>query len=514
MPFKINKKEHLLEKYIEEPGVTEVIIPEGIKEIDRSAFENCQTIRRVVLPEGLEKIGGRAFFDCIALAEIIFPASLVSVEKSSLVGTPWLENQTDAFVIAGSVLVLYRGTDSIVHIPDGIVGIGGGAFRNSCAEEIFFPENLAALDDMAQFSGCSNLRKVVMSDRIEKIPFHAFDSCVNLKEIKLSARLKEIGWYAFNECKSLKNIAFPDGLKIIKACAFCNCEGLNELAFPDSLEEVEAEAFSGCNDIRSVTLPHGEIYLAENAFGADGIEQITIPADCIIDPFDFSWAFPYLPALCQINIDPDNKNLTAQNGIIYSKDMTILCKAPSDIEAFQIPDGIEEIAPHAFYRCVYLREVQIPASVHNIAEGAFENCESLEQITIPEAVEVISLYTFSDCTHLESVTFPDALRLINCYAFCGCASLTSVSIPDGVYALGECAFKGCSALKNVSLPKNFSQILRQYNGSIPESRDIEKGKINYAYMEVFSETPWLKEQQFYKDRINELKARGDLPADY
>lgn len=61
--------------YIEElafygAGFQEIVIPEGVKRIENSAFSHCQNLTSITLPSTLFEIGSYCFFDCRNLSEI------------------------------------------------------------------------------------------------------------------------------------------------------------------------------------------------------------------------------------------------------------------------------------------------------------------------------------------------------------------------------------------------------------------------------------------------------------
>lgn len=55
-------------------AISEVIIPEGCKEISYSVFMDCKNLERVVLPQSLERIGDFAFVGCSRLRFVEIPA--------------------------------------------------------------------------------------------------------------------------------------------------------------------------------------------------------------------------------------------------------------------------------------------------------------------------------------------------------------------------------------------------------------------------------------------------------
>ena len=60
--------------YINNEEVTELVIPEGIKEIQYSAFYGCENLKKVKIPFTVTAIRSDAFFLCYNLSEVEFAA--------------------------------------------------------------------------------------------------------------------------------------------------------------------------------------------------------------------------------------------------------------------------------------------------------------------------------------------------------------------------------------------------------------------------------------------------------
>ena len=87
-----------LEAFFGCSGMTEVTIPEGVKEIGVYAFQGCSGLRNVIIPDSVKSIDGFAFYKCSSLVSVSLPYSLQGVV-----------NEGDVFSDASSSLVVsYR----------------------------------------------------------------------------------------------------------------------------------------------------------------------------------------------------------------------------------------------------------------------------------------------------------------------------------------------------------------------------------------------------------------------
>lgn len=126
-----------------------------VTEIERYAFKDCTRLKQVTLPDTIRRIGEFAFKDCTRLERISIPDTVSDIGWGIVQGTPWLDNQTEEFVIAGKgFLLAYTGADATVTIPDTVSTIGGYAFE-----------------------GCTTLENVVMPDSVQTIDAFAFLNC-------------------------------------------------------------------------------------------------------------------------------------------------------------------------------------------------------------------------------------------------------------------------------------------------------------------------------------------------
>lgn len=184
------------------------------------------------------------------------------------------DDHSNTEVVVGSctfknnALIKYDGSEAIVNIPTyyeidgeqyGITQIADRVFyHRSEIEEIYMPNQIVKTGYFS-FQYCENLRKIVLSDKLELLGDSCFWGCVNLSEIHLPESLKKIDAYAFWGT-SIKEIDIPESVKEIRLGAFNQCRNLetvymrsNEL-IKTSFTEVY-QAFSNCPSLQKIYVP-------------------------------------------------------------------------------------------------------------------------------------------------------------------------------------------------------------------------------------------------------------------
>ena len=241
------------------------------------------------------------------------------------------------FVLDGTVLMEYKGTDSAVTIPSTVTEINPYCFANH--KEIIsitIPDTVTKIGEGA-FSGCSRLTGVSLPSGVTKIEPNTFKGCTALANISWSP-VTEIGENAFEGCTSLHGVALPSSIKTIQGYAFANCRGITAVDFPTGIEKIYDNAFSNCT----------------------GLAQVLLGA-------------------CT--------SLTKIGGSAFQG-----CSALNRLE---LPPSLTEIENFAFQYCVSLTELYIPDSVEKIDREAFSGCRSLSVIYIETQVQQILTQAFA-----------------------------------------------------------------------------------------------------------------------
>ena len=182
-------------------ALTEVNLPDTIKEIGSRAFYWCWNLTQVQLPQELEIIGERAFGNCNRLQKISIPDSVHTIEEY-------------AFAYCASL------------------------------KEVELPQSLTSISNEL-FYECSILETVILPDGVEHIGRYAFSDCTALREIRLPAELVSVSEGAFADCTSLEKLQFHENFRYFYGqSTFSGCENLTEIRFTGDAPQFNDYTFS------------------------------------------------------------------------------------------------------------------------------------------------------------------------------------------------------------------------------------------------------------------------------
>ncbi len=102
-----------------------------------------------------------------------------------------------------------------------------------------------------------NIEDVVMPNSVVYLENEAFWECQELKSIMLSQYIKKIPCYCFWRCLSLESIVIPNSVTIIEEGAFMWCKSLRNVYLPNSICEIGEGAFKSCESLETIYVPHG-----------------------------------------------------------------------------------------------------------------------------------------------------------------------------------------------------------------------------------------------------------------
>lgn len=145
-----------------------VLTISGTGAVTTSEYGWPSGVTSVIIEDGITSLPYRAFY-YLSVTQVVVPDSVTYIGDIAFTGTPWLDAQTDEFVIVGDGILLdYNGSADEVTIPDTVRSIAGSAFRRSDITAITVGDTVEHIGESA-FSECPRLERVSIADTISDI---------------------------------------------------------------------------------------------------------------------------------------------------------------------------------------------------------------------------------------------------------------------------------------------------------------------------------------------------------
>lgn len=356
----------------------ELILPEGITEINKYAFSNRDDITSVTLPNSVTSIGSSAFYFCGSLTSVTIPNSVINIGES-------------AFYYC-------RKLTSII-IPASVTSIGTSAFV-----------------------GCKMLVEVYNLSSLQIIAGDTTNGNVGYYAIRVYDSLDEPSKVYVED----SYVIFADGEEKILV-GYLGEE--TSLIIPNGITEIKKEAFRGNNVITQVVIPDTVVVIGEQAFcECIYLESLTIGS--AVQRID-EMAFYFCGGISKVNytgsIDSwckiDFNGSVSVNPLEYGADFYLNWGFVQDLE---IETGVTEIPAGRFNGCASLKSVTIKGTVENIGNYAFGNCTNLTKVVIGGSVKVVGKGAFNYCSALIYVLIGTEVESIGDNAFIGCYKLLEI----------------------------------------------------------------------------------------
>lgn len=268
-----------------------MIIPEGVVDIQRGAFNGCtglngtlslpSTLRKLgnegeddnqdegtdyyggvfqgcknltgnlILPDNLEMIRGYCFSGCSGLyGELRLPAKLRRMGVCAFSGCSGL---TGSLSIPQGIIAIPSeafhdcGFNGTLTLHDGITNIANDAF-NYChfKGELHLPKSLKVISDNAFYSNDFS-GELTLPSTLTHIGSNAFAYNWRLMGVlDIPEEVESVGENAFSNCRMLEGIIFPESMETIRQGAFNECYGINSIRCKGTMPaHIESGAFDG-----------------------------------------------------------------------------------------------------------------------------------------------------------------------------------------------------------------------------------------------------------------------------
>ena len=370
--------------------LTSVTVPATIRSFGKYIFSECVDLHTAVLAEGITRVSDGMFRDCTNLADVTLPQTLTAIAQQAFSGCTDLEHialpettvKYGACAFSGTYL-----TD--VRFPAGTSYLGKGVLSNMpVLQQITLPDGLTSVG-AELFLGYKELKEVTLPSGLTAVSDSMFSGCTALQSIDLPDTVAYIGESAFSGCTALTDITFPAGLEGFGKKAMYYCISLPEITVPAGVRTLAEGVFNGCSKASSITLPDGLTSIGYSAFAYCGnVQEIDIP-DSVESIGGLAFSGMYL--LSDIRVGAGNPTYHTVDGVLMTKDGYELTAYPASRPGirYDVPDGIVEIAPGAFYGSG-LVAVRCPDSLRKIGERAFEGNINLRYLQLPAGIQSIA----------------------------------------------------------------------------------------------------------------------------
>ncbi len=311
-----------------------------------------------------------------------------------------------------------------ISFPETLKYIGEEAFTESkLSQDLVIPKNVERIGNRAFSYSSGYLEKVVFEEgsKLQVIGEQCFAGDVYLYDIKLPEGLKEIRDEAFSGCNEITSLVLPASTRIIGSGTFLLMESLKEIVvdsnnpyfvsvdgnlyskdmtklirycygnnkaefdLPKTVKRIEKGAFKIRNmstSLKKLNLNEGLSYIGDEAFGGCSFTFV-LPES--LNSFSLTAFKDYEGNSFEIN--SSNSKYSCEDGILYSKDKSILYAVPQYYENphIELNTSVETISDYAFCSLINVRSIVIPedsklslVKAHGLMLCSCKNLNSLE----------------------------------------------------------------------------------------------------------------------------------------
>lgn len=446
-----NKKMTELIYYPRSKESESFIIPDSVKKIAENAFYENKYLKDIKISSNITQIDSHAFYKCSQLKDVYIGKNVKSIEDDAFEGSGTLfdvdkdnaaysSNEGVLFSKNGDVLLKYPAKKEGAYvIPDYVKEISENAFPYCTGlSELTLNESMDTFH-MVYLNCCTSLKKLNIPKNLEILelpPIHYRDyygglNLISLEEVTVADGNQNFATYnGALYSKDYKNLylipAGADKLVIHK-----NVKKINDSVCKNKFTSVEIPSSN-----KNFVSYKGVLYnkdMTNIILFPSTLTTYEIPAS-LTDVYGIQNHFsdyPYsnymysspsyeYPQVAEniktFTVDKDNKKFASKDGVLYSKDMTILYIYPPQKEdkIFTVPESVTDIDYGAFLSAAKLEEITFTAGAKDI-KIVFDGCSSLKKITCGEGIENISLFGSIDKLEpldIKEVYLPGSLSAI------------------------------------------------------------------------------------------------------
>ncbi|MDD6328777.1 MAG: leucine-rich repeat protein [Lachnospiraceae bacterium] len=302
----------------------------------------------------------------------------------------------------------------------------------------------------------------------QQAPWFQDGTHLAIREVVIGENITSVGSYSFTRCYYIDKVTLPQSLKRINQLAFVQ-NNIKTMNIPEGIEELGYAAIVECTSLKlgMVNLPNIKS-IGNYMFQNMDIDEIIIGSE-LSDMSSNAFSFANVKKL---TVDEANPNFKSVDGVIYSKDGTVLVSYPTLKEdtSFQIGSDVQIIGEMAFCNNQYLTDINF-GSVTEMKDSAFCYMENLRNVELPDSLVTVGMFTFYGSPKIESVKFGKSLKTTSYQMFRECPMLKSIDfgglteldahtfvetgieeldLPTTITKIGNACFGNCFQLEKVT----------------------------------------------------------------
>jgi len=264
-----------------------------------------------------------------------------------------------------------------------------------------------------------------------------------------------------------KKVIIPEGIRRIGTGAFWNNIEVEEIILPDSVTCICGDTFIYATNLKKINIPCNVDEMGDDPF-----------AGCF-----------------NIEIENNSPKFILEDGILFDKTRRFLIHYTASNKAtrYVIPETVEWIGKHSFYKCQNLEEIVVTKNVKFMGNNAFSDCDKVHLVNQSEYFKYIDGVLYNkegtQCMHysmgsgVEVVNLLPTVRTIGRNCFWNCTMIKRIIIPQSVRQIGYNPFASCT---NITFENNspFYKVEKGilYDSTMKElvccpSSAVENGKI-------------------------------------
>ena len=251
-----------IKKSLGKEMVTEITIPNSVRELSGSYLDKSKNLRCVILGASSELVRiGKYVFRSTSIESLTIPDSVVELCDGCCCHCKSLRR-------------LIFGKSSNVK------RIGDNAFCETGIESLDIPDSVVEIGDSA-FNMCEHLRIITFgeSSQLEYIHNWAFRAA-KIRSLAIPDSVVALGYKCFFSCRHLHSVTFGVASKLQRLGGGVFCwTNVESLTLPDSVVELGDSCFYGCSTLHCVTFRASSMLerIGELAFCRTRVDRSCIP---------------------------------------------------------------------------------------------------------------------------------------------------------------------------------------------------------------------------------------------